>query len=60
MIPDQWYAVLASSEVKRGRPVGVVRFGRRLVLWRDEEGFPYAERTVSWSPSSAPSRTSST
>ncbi|MBX9034232.1 aromatic ring-hydroxylating oxygenase subunit alpha [Gordonibacter massiliensis (ex Traore et al. 2017)] len=38
MIPDQWYAVMASSEVKSGRPVGVVRFGRRLVLWRDAEG----------------------
>ena len=38
MIPNQWYAVLSSSEVRRGRPVGAVRFGRRLVFWRDEEG----------------------
>ena len=37
MIPNQWYAVLSSSEVRRGRPVGAVRFGRRLVFWRDEE-----------------------
>ena len=38
MIPNQWYAVLSSSEVKRGRPAGVTRFGRRLVFWRDEDG----------------------
>lgn len=37
MIPNQWYAVLSSSEVRRGRPVGAVRFGRRLVFWRDGE-----------------------
>ena len=38
MIPNQWYAVLSSSEVRRGRPVGAQRFGRRLVFWRDEDG----------------------
>ncbi|MDJ1651116.1 MULTISPECIES: aromatic ring-hydroxylating oxygenase subunit alpha [Gordonibacter] len=38
MIPNQWYAVLSSSEIRRGRPVGVTRFGKRLVLWRDSEG----------------------
>ncbi len=38
MIPNQWYAILSSSEVKKGTPMGVVRFGRRLVLWRDENG----------------------
>ena len=37
MLRDQWYPVLPSREV-RGRPVGVRRFGRPLVLWRDEDG----------------------
>lgn len=38
MIPNQWYAVLGSKEVKKGRPVGVTRFSEKLVLWRDENG----------------------
>ncbi|MHB1004954.1 MAG: Rieske 2Fe-2S domain-containing protein [Chloroflexota bacterium] len=38
MIPNQWYAILDSSEVKRGKPVGVVRMGERLVAWRDGRG----------------------
>jgi phenylpropionate dioxygenase-like ring-hydroxylating dioxygenase large terminal subunit len=38
MIPDQWYAVLTSDEVRPGRPVGVTRLGEKLVLWRDEQG----------------------
>lgn len=38
MIRDMWYAVLRSSEVPRGRPVGVTRFGERLVFWREQTG----------------------
>ncbi len=38
MIPNQWYAILESNEVKAGRPVGVTRMGEKLVLWRDEQG----------------------
>jgi phenylpropionate dioxygenase-like ring-hydroxylating dioxygenase large terminal subunit len=38
MIPNQWYAVLESDEVKPGRPVGVTRMGERLVFWRDTHG----------------------
>jgi phenylpropionate dioxygenase-like ring-hydroxylating dioxygenase large terminal subunit len=38
MIPDQWYAVLESKEVKRGRPVGVTRMGEKMVFWRDGQG----------------------
>lgn len=38
MIPNQWYAVLESREVPRGRPVGVTRFSEKLVFWRDERG----------------------
>ncbi len=37
MIPNQWYVVLSSSQVRR-RPVGVTRLGERLVFWRDAEG----------------------
>jgi phenylpropionate dioxygenase-like ring-hydroxylating dioxygenase large terminal subunit len=38
MIPNQWYAILESSEVKRGKPVGVTRMGEKLVAWRDSQG----------------------
>jgi phenylpropionate dioxygenase-like ring-hydroxylating dioxygenase large terminal subunit len=38
MIPNQWYAVLDSREVKPGRPVGVTRLGEKMVFWRDAQG----------------------
>ena len=38
MIPDQWYAVLESDEVKRGKPAAFRRFGQDLVFWRDAAG----------------------
>jgi phenylpropionate dioxygenase-like ring-hydroxylating dioxygenase large terminal subunit len=38
MIPNQWYAILESNEVKRGTPIGVTRFGEKLVAWRNERG----------------------
>lgn len=38
MIPNQWYVVLESSEVKAGRPVGLTRMGEKLVFWRDSRG----------------------
>jgi len=38
MIPNQWYVILESSEVKTGKPVGVTRMGEKLVLWRDSQG----------------------
>ena len=38
MIPNQWYVILESNEVKPGKPVGVTRMGEKLVLWRDEQG----------------------
>jgi len=37
MIKNMWYVALSSKEVG-SKPVGVVRFGERLVLWRDTEG----------------------
>lgn len=37
MIPNQWYVVLSSDQVK-DRPVGVTRMGEKLVFWRDSSG----------------------
>jgi phenylpropionate dioxygenase-like ring-hydroxylating dioxygenase large terminal subunit len=37
MIPNLWYAVLESSELK-ATPLGVTRLGERLVFWRDADG----------------------
>lgn len=37
MIPNQWYILMESKQVKR-RPVGVTRMGEKLVFWRDETG----------------------
>lgn len=36
MIPNQWYVVLDSEQV-RDRPVGVTRLGEKLVFWRDAQ-----------------------
>ncbi|WP_458863022.1 Rieske 2Fe-2S domain-containing protein [Acidaminobacterium chupaoyuni] len=38
MIPNQWYAILSSAEVRQAKPIGVTRFGEKLALWRDESG----------------------
>jgi len=38
MIRNQWYVVLESNEVKKGKPVGVTRMGEKLVAWRDCQG----------------------
>ncbi|MEN6481456.1 MAG: Rieske 2Fe-2S domain-containing protein [Anaerolineaceae bacterium] len=38
MIPDQWYAILESREVKRNHPVGITRMGEKMVAWRDRNG----------------------
>ncbi len=38
MIRNQWYVVLESREVRRGRPVGVTRLGEKLVFWRAQDG----------------------
>lgn len=36
MIKDQWYAVLDAKELKKNKPIGVVRLSEKLVFWRDE------------------------
>jgi phenylpropionate dioxygenase-like ring-hydroxylating dioxygenase large terminal subunit len=38
MISNQWYAILESDEVKKGKPTGVTRMGEKLVAWRDSAG----------------------
>lgn len=38
MIRNQWYAILESTEVRSGKPVGVTRMGEKLVAWRDSGG----------------------
>ena len=38
MIPNQWYVILESKDVKPGKPVGVTRMGEKMVLWRDSQG----------------------
>ena len=38
MIPNQWYAILDSNEVRSGKLVGVTRMGEKLVAWRDSKG----------------------
>jgi phenylpropionate dioxygenase-like ring-hydroxylating dioxygenase large terminal subunit len=38
MIRNQWYAVLPADELKGRKPIGVTRFGEKLVLWRDSQG----------------------
>ena len=37
MIPNQWYVVLDSKQVKN-KPVGVTRMGEKLVFWRNGQG----------------------
>jgi phenylpropionate dioxygenase-like ring-hydroxylating dioxygenase large terminal subunit len=38
MIPNQWYAILESDEVKHNQAIGVTRLGERLVVWRNQRG----------------------
>jgi phenylpropionate dioxygenase-like ring-hydroxylating dioxygenase large terminal subunit len=38
VIPNQWYAILESSEVKAGKPYAFKRLGDELVCWRDGGG----------------------
>lgn len=38
MIPNMWYVIAESNEVKAGKPLGLKRMNEDLVLWRDGEG----------------------
>ncbi|NLE76890.1 MAG: aromatic ring-hydroxylating dioxygenase subunit alpha, partial [Chloroflexi bacterium] len=44
MIPNQWYAVLETSELPTGRLLGVTRLGEKLVFWRDGNGRVVCQR----------------
>jgi phenylpropionate dioxygenase-like ring-hydroxylating dioxygenase large terminal subunit len=38
IIPECWYAIAEAKAVTGKRPLGLVRLGQRLVLWRDAAG----------------------
>jgi len=38
MIPNQWYAILESKEIKKGKIVGMTRMGEKMVAWRNTKG----------------------
>ena len=38
MIPNQWYAILESNEIKGSKPVAFKRLSQELVFWRDTAG----------------------
>jgi phenylpropionate dioxygenase-like ring-hydroxylating dioxygenase large terminal subunit len=38
MIPNQWYAILESNEIKKGKILGVTRMGEKLIAWRNPKG----------------------
>ncbi len=41
MIKNQWYVILESHKLQK-KPLGVLRLGEKLVLWRDKLGGPHA------------------
>jgi phenylpropionate dioxygenase-like ring-hydroxylating dioxygenase large terminal subunit len=45
-IPNMWYAVLDSDEVKPGKPVAFKRLGVDMVFWRNGEGKVVAMRDL--------------
>ena len=46
MIPNQWYIVMDTSQVK-DKPIGVTRMGEKLVFWRNRKGQVNPQSTVS-------------
>ena len=38
MIKNQWYGILDSKELKKGKQIGVTRVNEKLVLWRGGDG----------------------
>jgi phenylpropionate dioxygenase-like ring-hydroxylating dioxygenase large terminal subunit len=37
MIPNQWYVILESTELRQ-KPVGITRMGEKMAAWRDRQG----------------------
>ncbi len=40
MIPNQWYVILESTELK-SRPISMTRLGERMAAWRDQNNQPH-------------------
>ena len=38
MIRNQWYVILESKEVRKGKALGLTRMGEKLVVWRAVDG----------------------
>jgi phenylpropionate dioxygenase-like ring-hydroxylating dioxygenase large terminal subunit len=38
MIPNQWYIILESKELKKHKPLKIKRFNSDMALWRDVDG----------------------
>ena len=38
MVGNHWYVILEAHKLKRSKPLALVRFGQRWVLWRSAEG----------------------
>ena len=38
LLPSGWYVIAASSELKPQKPLGIERFQKNLVLWRNKDG----------------------
>ncbi len=43
MIRDQWYVVLRSQELTKGKAIGVTRMGKKMVFWRDSLDNPVCQ-----------------
>lgn len=43
MIRNQWYVVLQSRELKKGKVLGMTRMGEKMVFWRDASGQPVCQ-----------------
>ncbi len=43
MIRNQWYVVLQSGELKKGKVLGMTRMGEKMVFWRDASGQPVCQ-----------------
>jgi hypothetical protein len=38
MIPNQWYAILESNEIKKRKTTSVTRMGEKMAAWRNAKG----------------------
>lgn len=45
-LDDLWYAILPVDRIPDDRPVGVVRLGTKLVVWRDGAGEVHVQRDL--------------